>query len=173
MEKLRDNIEHWFNDALDRVSGWYKRWTQKILLGLAVVLVIIVNADTIMLVQRFMTDNALRTSLVTAAQDTAKLLPTADGPNLAPVLEKAQSLKLPLGWSWEPEDSRHVPWVMQGRMAILGCTVLKLVGLLISVFAVSLGAPFWFDTLNKLTNLRGAGTPPGEAQKSAPLPPTR
>jgi hypothetical protein len=43
-----------------------------------------------------------------------------------------------------------------------------LVGLLISVMAVQLGAPFWFDTLSKFVNIRGAGTPPGESVKSGP-----
>ena len=165
VEKLRDNIEHWFNDAMDRVRGWYKRWTQKILLGLAAILVILVNADTMMLVQRLISDTALRTSLITAAQEAAKLPPTANGIDLAPVVKKAEGLELPLGWPWHSEDARRVPWAAQGGMAILGHTVLKLVGLLITVFAVSLGAPFWFDTLNRLTNLRGAGPPPGEAHK--------
>jgi hypothetical protein len=36
------------------------------------------------------------------------------------------------------------------------------------VLAISMGAPFWFDTLSKFVNLRGAGIPPGETRKSAP-----
>jgi hypothetical protein len=39
-------------------------------------------------------------------------------------------------------------------------------GLLITVFAISLGAPFWFDILNKVVNLRGAGRAPEEKPKS-------
>jgi hypothetical protein len=38
---------------------------------------------------------------------------------------------------------------------------------MISVFAVSLGAPFWFDLLSKFVNIRGAGTPPAEPAKAA------
>ena len=37
---------------------------------------------------------------------------------------------------------------------------LKLLGLLITIGAISQGAPFWFDILNKVTNLRAAGRPP-------------
>ena len=44
----------------------------------------------------------------------------------------------------------------------------KIFGLLVSILAVSMGAPFWFDTLSKFVNLRSAGTPPGETSKSAP-----
>jgi hypothetical protein len=46
--------------------------------------------------------------------------------------------------------------------------LLKLSGLLLTMLACSLGAPFWFDTLFKFINLRGAGTPLGEGKKSAP-----
>ena len=26
--KFRESIEHWFDDTMDRVSGWYRRWAQ-------------------------------------------------------------------------------------------------------------------------------------------------
>ena len=37
---------------------------------------------------------------------------------------------------------------------------MKLAGLLVTAGALSLGAPFWFDLLNKLVNLRAAGKKP-------------
>lgn len=37
---------------------------------------------------------------------------------------------------------------------------LKLLGLIISIAAISQGAPFWFDLLNRVTNVRAAGKPP-------------
>jgi len=37
---------------------------------------------------------------------------------------------------------------------------LKLLGLLITIAAIAQGAPFWFDLLNKVTNLRAVGRPP-------------
>jgi hypothetical protein len=39
-----------------------------------------------------------------------------------------------------------------------------LFGWLLSVAAVSLGAPFWFDTLSRFINIRGAG--PAEKPKN-------
>jgi hypothetical protein len=41
----------------------------------------------------------------------------------------------------------------------------KAVGLLISIFAVSLGAPFWFDVLQKFMQIRAAGATPDEKKK--------
>src|SRR4029078_3632217 len=60
--------------------------------------------------------------------------------------------------------------LVQAKQAIIrncgeGCTnryqesvPLKFAGWLITAFAISLGAPFWFDLLNKVTQLRGTGT---------------
>jgi hypothetical protein len=176
VRQFQDNLEGWYNDAMDRVGGWYKRWTQRILLGLAFVIVFAANADAVMLVQRLTMDSALRTSLDTAAQDAAKLAPASnngapnsDSPRIQAVVAKAESLKLPLGWSLDPNDPWHVPWDKPWWI-LPGWALSKLFGLLLSVFAVSLGAPFWFDTLSKFINLRGAGTPPGETKKSAPQP---
>lgn len=39
-------------------------------------------------------------------------------------------------------------------------------GWLITAFAISLGAPFWFDILSKLIKVRGSGTPPVPARGS-------
>jgi hypothetical protein len=37
---------------------------------------------------------------------------------------------------------------------------LSIVGWLATVLAICLGAPFWFDILNKIANLRGTGPKP-------------
>src|SRR4051812_27432113 len=47
LQKLRLNVENWFNDAMDRVSGWYKRKSQVILLVLGIIIAIICNADSV------------------------------------------------------------------------------------------------------------------------------
>ena len=78
-EAFRRNLENWFNDAMDRVGGWYKRWTQRVLLILATLLVLAANADTVMLVQQLSANSALRASLVAAAEDAVRTLPRPSG----------------------------------------------------------------------------------------------
>jgi hypothetical protein len=39
------------------------------------------------------------------------------------------------------------------------------VGWLLTILALTLGAPFWFDMLNKFINIRFAGKSPDEAAK--------
>src|SRR5205823_620808 len=48
-------------------------------------------------------------------------------------------------------------WLVTNRRGLL---LLKLFGLLLTVGAIQLGAPFWFDLLQKIVNLRAAGQPP-------------
>jgi hypothetical protein len=159
--RFREEVESWFNDAMDRVGGWYKRWTQKTLLILAFVLVCLLNADTILLVHHLSIDKDLRASFLQKAQDIN---------NVEQVRAKMDTLSLPLGWSRDPKNDRRFPWITNScdGFEIFGSLLKKLLGLLLSVAAISLGAPFWFDTLSKFINLRGAGTPPGEKTKSAP-----
>jgi hypothetical protein len=39
-------------------------------------------------------------------------------------------------------------------------SLVQILGWLLTALALSLGAPFWFDMLNKFINLRGAGDKP-------------
>ena len=148
IEAFQKNVEGWFNDAMDRVSGWYKRWTQVCLAVVALVVVVAANADTLKIVQRLEADTALRASLAAAAQDVAKQT-SADSEGVKTAVAKAESLALPIGWNAWPWDASH------SALAI----TMKLLGLLITVLATSFGAPFWFDALGKVANLRGSGAP--------------
>ncbi len=48
--KVRQNIEGWFDDSMERLSGWYKRRTQVVIFALAIGLSIGMNVDSIRLV---------------------------------------------------------------------------------------------------------------------------
>ncbi|MEO8630927.1 MAG: hypothetical protein ABI612_22940 [Betaproteobacteria bacterium] len=47
-----------------------------------------------------------------------------------------------------------------------GWWLIKIIGWLITGLAVTLGALFWFDLLNKLVNLRGSGPKPAAVPQS-------
>jgi hypothetical protein len=46
----------------------------------------------------------------------------------------------------------------------------RMAGLILTWACVSLGAPFWFDVLNKLVNLRQTGLPPDENKRQTGVP---
>jgi hypothetical protein len=177
-EAFRKNLESWYNEAMDRIGGWYKRWTQKVLLALAFAVVVATNADTLMLAERLTMDGAVRASLVNAAQDAAKLPAPEGGANgtagssgdarINVVLTKAKDLALPLGWTFDSNDPRHVPALENNTLNFSEWLLFKILGLMVSAFAVSLGAPFWFDMLSRVSNIRGAGAAPATPKKTEP-----
>jgi hypothetical protein len=51
----------------------------------------------------------------------------------------------------------------QETVAWLVMALVKLAGWFVTALALSLGAPFWFDTLSKFINIRGTGVKPDRA----------
>ncbi|MDQ3994129.1 MAG: hypothetical protein M3265_04990 [Actinomycetota bacterium] len=141
--------EEWFDDAMERVSGWYKRRVHVILAVIATVVVVLLNADTLAAGKVLWRDDAVRAAVVKEANDTAQ--GTLDDVALEKAVKK---LDLPLGWELSFGDApTQVPndvvaWVQ------------KVLGLLLTVGAIQLGAPFWFDLLSKIVRVRSTGAPP-------------
>lgn len=191
-DHAKARVEKWFDDAMDRVSGWYKRRSQWVVIATSLVLVTAANADTLMIAKALSRDSVLRQSLVAAAQQTVSQgLPEqraqpdvkAALTQLRDVQQRMDDLLLPVGWTLERrpqgvvapgpaegqggaqlsalEDLRAMPTTGTGWLGKIG-------GLLFTVFAVSLGAPFWFDTLNKVVNVRLTGKQPDVAPAKAP-----
>jgi hypothetical protein len=72
VERLRTNVEAWYDDTMARVSGWYKRKTQIILIVIGVVLVPAINANTIAMAERMWKDDTVRSAVVAQAQSSGK-----------------------------------------------------------------------------------------------------
>jgi hypothetical protein len=167
IEQARANIESWFDRAMERVSGAYKRWSQFIIFVLALLVTLAANADTLAMVNGLSGDRKMREALVnaatqvTAAQEKLKnqqagaagdVRPSAE--RLRENVEELQKLRatagggLPVGW-------RTADFWQEVRQGL----PLNLVGWLLTVVAISLGAPFWFDLLNRFMNVRAAHKP--------------
>jgi hypothetical protein len=59
-EKFRLSIEHWYDDHMDRVSGWYKRRVRWISAGIGAVLILAFNVNAVPIVRTLYSDQALR-----------------------------------------------------------------------------------------------------------------
>lgn len=148
--RVRLAIEAWFNTTMDRVSGWYKRRTQMILFAVALSMAAVLNVDTVDICNHLISDPALRSSLVATAQEYARSETPAGnqaaaGPRVKENLNKLEELGVPIGWSKRPD--RPYLWF------------LKIAGILASALAAALGAPFWFDVLNRFVVVRSTIKP--------------
>lgn len=180
---LRAEVEQWYNNAMDRLQGAYKRSIHRFLLIIAALLTLVLGVDTLRIARSLARDANLRT--LVAARATAAV---AEGSPLtpqagasAPITSTAQLAGAEFETFAELYGYGDVMdmWQEDGRTAAagkpeqitwghwLGLLLAKLVGLALTAFAVSLGAPFWFDILKQVANIRAAGRSPEERQ-SAP-----
>jgi hypothetical protein len=182
VSKLKKSLEDWYNSAMDRVSGWYKYRTQKILFGIGLVIAVSVNVDAIKIVKQLSKDSTLRQSIVAAA-GAAKQPQTGSTGSANDQIKAVQQqvadvngLGIPIGWTHVPDilvkkvreangTSSYGPWHW-GYVNVL-------LGWLMTAVAVSLGAPFWFDILNKIMVVRSTVKPREKSQEEASKDTTR
>ena len=139
LEDFRAYVEHGFDDAMERASGWYKRKVQTSLAVIAAVLTLGLNIDTAHVAGRLWTDGPLRSAVVARASHGGQ--PSDAASAVADVHE----LGLPIGWN------------AGNRPSDIGGAIDEIPGWLITIAALNLGAPFWFDLLSRLARLRGSG----------------
>src|SRR3954470_5766437 len=56
LDKVKANIENWYNGTMDRVSGWYRRRTQTILFFIGLGAAAALNVDAITIAKRLNSD---------------------------------------------------------------------------------------------------------------------
>ena len=167
VDAFRTGLEDAFNDVMDRATGWYKRKVQVILFVVALAVAGGLNADTLNIADRLAKDDAVRARVVAQAQRSVEAQsPQAldKAPTTADVekqLEQARATALPLGWSGENVPDGDAVQVV----------LIKSSGILITAFALMLGAPFWFDVLGRAARLRSTGNRIGTPKddKTAPM----
>ena len=150
---LRSEIAAWFDESMNRVSGWYRRRTQMIILAIGAVVTVSANASTVHVVRDLWQDDALRYAVAQEAIAAASTTQSSDSLQVPDAILAS----FPLGWEGEDLFGREdeVPdWTW-------GTLVAHVMGWFFTAAAVSLGAPFWFDLLSRIAKLRGTGRRPG------------
>lgn len=67
VEEQKKRLEDWFDNSMDRISGWYKRRSHAVLWIIGILLCLLVNADSISLANAFWNDQTLRSAMAAAA----------------------------------------------------------------------------------------------------------
>jgi hypothetical protein len=149
VDSFLSGTQQWFDRQMERITGSYKRWAKRWVIIIAIVVVCAGNIDSIAIARALYSSGAVRATVVQQASDqsfcSTAAEPTQCAEEARNFLEKSG---IPLGWSTpNPEDG------------IWGWP-LKVVGLLISIGATALGAPFWYRYLDRIGSLRNTGRPP-------------
>jgi hypothetical protein len=154
LNRMRDEIAGWFDSAMDRLSGVYKRWSQLVSFFIALALAVAMNASAIHVAK-----------VLWAQPASAKVLETVskDQPDLQASLAKLQQVSpLPLWWSHYCEDTAKLNG---GGFALYWLELV--LGWIITAAATLFGAPFWFDLLQKVVRLKSAGPSPREKREGS------
>lgn len=72
LEGALQGIEGWFNSGMDRVSGWYKTRTQKVLFVIGLLVAALANVDTLEIVEALNRSPDLRAALTQIAQESGQ-----------------------------------------------------------------------------------------------------
>lgn len=168
-----DEIATTFSQIMERTSGVYKRNAKGISLFFGLFSAILFNIDTLYIVDQLYKNPVLRDSLDAAATkvveqnqpcfDAARKLTkpeeiTAEEQKCEKALQSnIDTLKasadfppLPVGW----KDGKIFHFDSQSQSPPTA-----FLGWLISAIAISMGAPFWFDLLSKVINVRNTVKP--------------
>ncbi len=100
LELVRYNIEDWFNSAMDRLTGWYKRRCLLTTLVAGIFLAAIINVDSINLTNRLWREPDLRVAIINKVEDilTQEGTTTDDVSQLAVLQQQFAEVSLPVGW---------------------------------------------------------------------------
>jgi hypothetical protein len=190
LAKARQNVEKWFDDSMDRVSGVFKRYSQGLALLIGFVIALVLNVDSVDLTLYLWREPTVRQALAEQAS-TFEISQSELEANPEEALQNFRNqfvgLSLPIGWGFTrvstsafsdvncqlfPREGQSfgIPVVgsnlcitppSSNNQANLG---LKVLGILLTALAARQGAPFWFDILKRVVNLRGTGANPAEKE---------
>jgi hypothetical protein len=175
VEGFEREVAAWFDTTQDRLTGEYARRQKWIAMGVGAALVCTLNVDAVQISRTLQSNDVVRAGMVETATEVVKeriaaeceaVAGAAPGQSAAECLLKSAQTNLSridpalLGWSDDP--------LMAGAGVTFSGAISKALGLTLTVFAISLGAPFWFDLLSSFVNIRGAGRKPERTDPATP-----
>ncbi len=174
MDKAVANIGAWYDSGMDRISGAYKRATQKVLFFIGLFVAIALNVNPLTIADYLYHNDSARAAVVARAEAAARDSSYVNGTKkYASARAELDSLRLPIGWAgahfwwsdvelpWSDKDStaaRRAPSIAPARNP-WDDIFSPFIGWIITAMAATLGAPFWFDILNKVMVVRSTVKP--------------
>ncbi|HMP13596.1 MAG TPA: hypothetical protein PKD70_06935 [Saprospiraceae bacterium] len=183
IEQAKATFKKHYDEIMNRATGWYKRSVQGNLLIIGLLIALAFDADTFKIYNNLTHHSKDRQQILELASNfvagnTTLQTPVAEAPTTANtdqvqqltvlrdslytiLTQEIQQIPSPLGLGWQQSP--------QAQIAAADNTVFfllfKLGGWLVTALAISMGAPFWFDMLQKVINIRNAGVRPQDAER--------
>ncbi|HEX8830933.1 MAG TPA: hypothetical protein VF705_07205, partial [Longimicrobium sp.] len=160
LNRAQANLEAWYDGSMDRVSGWYKRSTHRVLFFIGLFVAVALNVDTVAIARHLYKDSGAREAVVARA---AALNTAGTGSvDYNAARTALDSLPLPIGWQRREEI---FPRQVKNFAGFWVGYAIPVIGWIMTALAATLGAPFWFDVLNKVMVIRSTVKP---YEKSGP-----
>jgi hypothetical protein len=175
VSRFRTAVEDWYDDHMNRVSGWYKRRIAIITLTFGAILIVLLNINPLTIGRTLYSNNAVSTAV---SQVAAKGTNCSTSPNqqeclatLQAQLSATAAAGLPIGWGTVRDcqtPEARCNWMDQRGLfsqhgGSFGQFVLVLIGFLLMIIAIVPGAQFWFGLLSKIGTIRSTGPKPAGA----------
>ena len=164
---LRGELESCFDESMQRAGGVYKRNAKGVAILIGITLAVSANADIFHIIDRLSKDMVLREAIVYKAVQTIETTNANDlsSVNTKEILKEIlNEISLPIGWTRE-NLQEQLNWRINKVNSWPVVPVLTMItGWMVSGLAIAMGAPFWFDLLSKVMNVRNAGKSPKPAK---------
>jgi hypothetical protein len=168
IDGVKTQLANWFDNAMDRLSGRFKRTTQLMTFVIALATAFVINLDTIRVGtllwgQTGVADEVKAISIPSSAPTDVNAAINAEKQVIA-ALDKLAQQGFPVGWAPGhfldiQDDTGHWEPIWNEPPSIW---YRPLLGWFITAIAALFGAPFWFDALQSIVRLKGAGPSPDE-----------
>lgn len=163
IEKFKAMITEWYNTTMKEVTIWYRHRSHTILFVIGFILAGVLNADTFAIYHKLSTNPDLAEQLANMAGDFVNerqsvTFDTLSNNNLDRELDSLSTeldqlidqqlaqITTPLGLGWHKSDL--------AKTSSLNWWLMKILGVLITSFALAMGASFWFNLLKSLVSWR-------------------
>ena len=108
IERIAGHLGDWYDGAMDRVSGRYKRRSQQLLFWLGLATAFALNINTLSIAENLSKNATMRRAVVAQAEAQAKV-PGAPLGSASDALRQIDRLGLPIGWSDAAVDALLAP----------------------------------------------------------------
>lgn len=99
LDRVKTNLEAWYNGTMDRVSGWYKRRTQLWLFLIGLAIAASMNLDALTVTKRLLEDKTVRGAFVAEAARVHEAgEEAAETRSIDQLRGQLSSIQAPIGW---------------------------------------------------------------------------